>query len=619
MAGKSGRKHQSTSRNDVEVERRGLFRFGTLVAAFTGASAISAIGANSAQAAPGDKNSPNNYVPVAEKGAASGVATLDIESKIPATQLPDLSASYVGKAKLAQLIINVKDYGASGDGESDDTAAIRAATDAAPVGATIYFPPGAYKITAGLTITTPSLRLSAGSRDYGTAIKCTTPGVTMLTVKATQFINDVTLIGDGGPHGAGATVNGLDVFGDTAGNTDCTIGGSFIFLNQAIKLRGRNSDVNKATISNSLSGVLLDGVDATYHRAAPVGGDKRGNQIRNCRFHDVYDTALDITSNAKTVHAIIENNFFDSGSPTRAIVATGTAANTHNRLTIKGNKITESTADAISLTYCINSTIRGNEIYGLAATTGGRGVVLNNCTDIDVSEMMITQVSRSAVVGRNNTRARLDNVKVRAIGSDMTTTAHGFDFDATNTECDFSNLSVEGTDGYGFYGDPVTSSLTNSRFSSCTLGPFNSALHNRAASGRNVYIEGNGGRKKDYASKSYDLANGVTTTLATITSSNAYTSFEVEVKIIGRNLTGLMYVRYVRYVRPENGNPQYITPVADVALGTVTLAFAAAGTSGVTVSATATGSTAFVTTHVTAFAGGGAATGNARGVTVAMA
>lgn len=79
---------------DAGIKRRGLLRFGTIVTAFTGASAISALGANNAQAAPGDKNPPNTYVPIAEKGVASGVATLDVESKIPPTQLPDLSASY---------------------------------------------------------------------------------------------------------------------------------------------------------------------------------------------------------------------------------------------------------------------------------------------------------------------------------------------------------------------------------------------------------------------------------------------------------------------------------------------------------------------------------------------
>jgi hypothetical protein len=79
MSSEDGKKDQLTP-------RRGLLRFGTLVTAFTGASAMSAM---SAHAAPGgDKTA---YVPTAEKGAPLGVAALDIESHVPATQLPDLT------------------------------------------------------------------------------------------------------------------------------------------------------------------------------------------------------------------------------------------------------------------------------------------------------------------------------------------------------------------------------------------------------------------------------------------------------------------------------------------------------------------------------------------------
>lgn len=586
----------------------------------TGSSAISTLSHGSADAAPEDSNSPTNYVPTSEKGAASGVATLDLESKIPPAQVPDLSAIYATKAKLAQLVTNVKDYGALGDGAADDTAALQAAIDAASAGSTIYFPPGTYRTTAGLTINTPNLRLFAGSRDYGTVIKCTTAGVTMLTIKETQCINDgLTFMGNGGSGGIGSTVNGIDLFGDRSGNIDSTIGGTFIYLKVPVRVRGRNGDVNGAMFSNSLAGVIWDGIDSSYHTTAPAEGDKRGNQIRNCRFHDVQDKAVEITSTARVIHGIIEDNFFDSGSPTRAIYALGTSTLPHSRLTIKNNKITESKADAITLVYCINSTLRGNDIYGYGAGTGARSIVLDNCLDIDISDTQTTQVGRSAIVGTNNSRIRLDNVKVRAIGYDTATVAHGFDFNSTNTACEFSNLSVEGADGHGFIGDPATSSLTNSRFSGCTLGPLNTGLHNHAASGRNVFLEGAGGRKHDYASKSYDLADRVAKPIATITSGSAFSSFEVEVKVIGRNSTGNLYARYVRYIRPENGNPQYVTPVADVTHGTITLAFTASGTTGVTVSGTATGSTAFVTAHVTALAGGGAAAGNARGVTVAMA
>jgi hypothetical protein len=54
-------------------------------------------------------------------------------------------------------VINVKDFGATGNGTTDDTAAIQAAITAAPAGAAIYFPRGSYlgfrlKITKNLSI-----------------------------------------------------------------------------------------------------------------------------------------------------------------------------------------------------------------------------------------------------------------------------------------------------------------------------------------------------------------------------------------------------------------------------------------------------------------------------------
>lgn len=54
--------------------------------------------------------------------------------------------------------ISVKDFGAVGDGSNDDTAEIQAAIDAAAAygvgytGATVYFPPGRYKISSSLTL-----------------------------------------------------------------------------------------------------------------------------------------------------------------------------------------------------------------------------------------------------------------------------------------------------------------------------------------------------------------------------------------------------------------------------------------------------------------------------------
>jgi hypothetical protein len=49
--------------------------------------------------------------------------------------------------------VNVKsDYGATGDGSTDDTTAIQNAIDALSSGGTVFFPPGIYKITSTLTL-----------------------------------------------------------------------------------------------------------------------------------------------------------------------------------------------------------------------------------------------------------------------------------------------------------------------------------------------------------------------------------------------------------------------------------------------------------------------------------
>lgn len=153
MVSESGK--NSSPEHVSGIKRRGLLRFGTLISAFTGASAISALGAKSADAAPGDKNPPNAYVPIAEKGAASGVATLDNYSKIPIVQLPDFSATYVRKGATR---LNVRDYGAIGNGAAEDYPAILATYEAAKVAAAkgtsseVYFPAGTYKVSSEINI-----------------------------------------------------------------------------------------------------------------------------------------------------------------------------------------------------------------------------------------------------------------------------------------------------------------------------------------------------------------------------------------------------------------------------------------------------------------------------------
>jgi hypothetical protein len=99
-----------------------------------------------------------------DKGIANGLATHDGSSKIPAGQLPNLDSivgaapAVTGKVSKGELVFNVKDYGAVGNGVADDYAAILAAMTAAGSagGGVVYFPPGTYKRASGVDFDLPS-------------------------------------------------------------------------------------------------------------------------------------------------------------------------------------------------------------------------------------------------------------------------------------------------------------------------------------------------------------------------------------------------------------------------------------------------------------------------------
>ena len=73
-------------------------------------------------------------------------------------------ASKVDKGSSTCDPVCVLDYGATGDGVTDDTAAIQAAIDATPIGGTITLPVGVYRVSATININKPALQfLGTGS------------------------------------------------------------------------------------------------------------------------------------------------------------------------------------------------------------------------------------------------------------------------------------------------------------------------------------------------------------------------------------------------------------------------------------------------------------------------
>lgn len=156
-----------------DLKRRAILRLSTIASAVSGASLISVSSSSNANAAPGDKNPSSNYVPLAEKGVASGVATLDPQAQIPQAQLPDLSHIYGPDADAMRAtfvrhgLYDARRSGVVADGVTDDRAAIiQAITAATPFGAVVVLPPGKMR-NAGGPIDLPD---GAGIRGSGATV-----------------------------------------------------------------------------------------------------------------------------------------------------------------------------------------------------------------------------------------------------------------------------------------------------------------------------------------------------------------------------------------------------------------------------------------------------------------
>lgn len=126
-------------------------------------------------------------------------------------QFPPSSTTVINKLPW----INVKDYGALGDGSADDTASINTGIAAlnTAIRGVLYFPAGAYKCTAALTtITADCLIMGDGTGSYdnstfGSEIICTSGTATLFTITALHGkVYNLSLVNTASTPSAGAGI-----------------------------------------------------------------------------------------------------------------------------------------------------------------------------------------------------------------------------------------------------------------------------------------------------------------------------------------------------------------------------------------------------------------------------
>ena len=136
------------------------------------------------------KHSNSNYdVEWTDVSGASGVTRLELDADYEDMGLIHDISEYESIG-----VVNVKDYGAVGDGVTDDSAAIIAAGTAAsqftPIKPIIYFPRGTYNLNGATIYTTSEYTLAGESKDFVT--------LTNSNIRADYGINCRDITFDGG-------------------------------------------------------------------------------------------------------------------------------------------------------------------------------------------------------------------------------------------------------------------------------------------------------------------------------------------------------------------------------------------------------------------------------------
>lgn len=244
-------------------------------------------------------------------GILSSLAASSGSSLVGFIQTGANAVTQTVQSKLRETV-SVKDFGAVGDGTTDDTAAIQAAIDSNS--GEVYFPPGTYKTTSPLSFSN-SVYLRGANKDFSIIrFYSTTAGASCIEATGSRlFIEQLGIFSNSGKSD-GNSLNGIKHVNATnnavgyCGSKNFRVegfSGNAIELQRAIFYRIENVFIN-----NCGAGVLVKrnsfGVDSTTTVIdnAYISGCTNGVYLDNGADHTLQNVICELCGDASTGAAL---------------------------------------------------------------------------------------------------------------------------------------------------------------------------------------------------------------------------------------------------------------------------------------------------------------------------
>lgn len=278
----------------------------------------------------------------------------------------------------ADDIFNVLDFGAVGNGTTDDTAAIQSCINAAGLNGTVFFPDGVYRVSPQTHVALPGtfgdnsvcLKPLSGQRWYGRGVLALlggtggSSGAVVGNYDGAQMVNNHFEVRIDGNKAAGIGLmsgivifNGLRCLIENSWVKDCSFNG-IQFTGASVECRAINSDV---------SGITGIGIQYAY----PDTGIILGNNISNCG-----DNGIDIEADTglNGANCIVAHNTLDN-------VLNGIFVESVKDVQIFGNRVISCNANGVYLnqitTPASRCLVQGNYL-SKGTGTGTGGIYVNN-------------------------------------------------------------------------------------------------------------------------------------------------------------------------------------------------------------------------------------------------